>query len=128
MRLEDLDYDLPVERIAQTPAEPRDSARLLVDRGSAAPEHRHVRDLPELLEPGDLLVLNDSKVIPARVHLRRESGAATEVLFLEPRDGERRAWEALARPARKLKVGERLVTADGTPVLRVGERSGETIT
>src|SRR4051812_45905491 len=69
MRLADIDYELPDERIAQHPIEPRDAARLLVDRGSAAPDHRHVRDLPELLGDGDLLVVNDSKVIPARLDL-----------------------------------------------------------
>ncbi|MGB7880929.1 MAG: S-adenosylmethionine:tRNA ribosyltransferase-isomerase, partial [Ilumatobacteraceae bacterium] len=66
MRIADFDYDLPEDRIAQTPIEPRDTARLLVDRGSAPPEHRHVHDLPELLRAGDLLVLNETRVIPAR--------------------------------------------------------------
>ncbi len=74
VRLEDLDYDLDPALIAQVPIEPRDAARLLVDRGSAAPEHRHVRDLPELLAPGDLVVVNDTKVIPARLRLRRAIG------------------------------------------------------
>src|SRR4051812_13421847 len=72
--LADFDYDLPAERIAQTPAMPRDSARLLVDQGSAAPLHRRFTDLGEFLEPGDLLVVNDTKVIPARLRLRRSSG------------------------------------------------------
>ncbi len=69
MRLDDFDYELPEHRIAQEPVEPRDSARLLVDQGSAAPLHRHVRDLREFLREGDLLVVNDSSVIPARLHL-----------------------------------------------------------
>ena len=64
MQIADFDYELPEDRIAQTPIEPRDSARLLVDRGSAAPEHRHVRDLPELLRAGDLLVLNETQGDP----------------------------------------------------------------
>src|SRR6478735_1364689 len=81
MRLADIDYQLAPERIAQQPIEPRDAARLLVDRGSAAPEHRHVRDLPELLGEGDLVVVNDSKVIPARLQLQRDSGGAAEVLL-----------------------------------------------
>jgi S-adenosylmethionine:tRNA ribosyltransferase-isomerase len=128
MQLSDFDYDLPHERIAQTPLEPRDAARLLVDRGEAPPEHRHVRDLADLLEPGDLLVLNETKVIPARLALRRATGGAAEVLMLEPLDGERRVWEALVRPARKLKVGERLHAGDGTPVVEIGARrdGGET--
>ncbi len=130
MRLADFDYELPPERIAQTPIAPRDAARLLVDRGSAAPEHRHVRDLPDLLEPGDLLVVNETKVIPARLALRRISGGAAEVLMLEPRDGARTTWEALVRPARKLKPGEVLYAADGAPVVEIGERTaaGDTFT
>jgi S-adenosylmethionine:tRNA ribosyltransferase-isomerase len=130
MRLSDFDYELAPERIAQTPIEPRDSARLLVDRGRNAPEHRHVRDLVELLGPGDLLVVNETKVIPARLTLRRASGGAAEVLMLEPLDGERRTWEALVRPARKLKPGEVLHAADGTPVVEIGGRTaaGDTFT
>ena len=130
MRLSDFDYELPPERIAQTPIEPRDAARLLVDRGDAPPEHRHVRDLVELLPPGDLLVLNETKVIPARLALRRATGGAAEVLMLEPLDGERRVWEALVRPARKLKPGETLFAADGTPVVEIGRRTdaGDTFT
>src|SRR3954467_15425540 len=113
MRLADFDYELPPERIAQTPLEPRDSARLLVDRGDAPPEHRHVRDLSALLRPGDVLVLNETKVIPARLALHRATGGAAEVLMLEPLDGERRVWEALIRPARKLRPGETLLAGNG---------------
>jgi S-adenosylmethionine:tRNA ribosyltransferase-isomerase len=130
MELADFDYDLPPERIAQTPIEPRDAARLLVDRGSAAPEHRHVRDLVDVLRPGDLLVVNETKVIPARLALRRSTGGAAEVLMLEPLDGERRTWEALVRPARKLKPGETLFSPDGEPVVEIGGRTpaGDTFT
>ena len=123
MLLSDFDYDLPSERIAQTPLEPRDSARLLVDRGSGPAEHHLVRDLPELLEPGDLLVVNETRVIPARLALRRVTGGKAEVLMLEPLDGERKVWEALIRPARKLKPGERLIAADGTPLVEIGART-----
>jgi S-adenosylmethionine:tRNA ribosyltransferase-isomerase len=122
MRLDDFDYHLPDERIAQHPVEPRDSARLLVDQGSAAPLHRHVHDLDGFLGEGDLLVVNDSRVIPARLHLSRETGGAAEVLLLEPRDGERRVWEAMVRPARKLRQGEELLSA-GEPLVRIGGRS-----
>lgn len=123
MELAEFDYDLPDERIAQTPIEPRDAARLLVDRGDAAPDHRHVRDLVDILRPGDLLVVNETKVIPARLALRRGTGGAAEVLMLEPLDGERRVWEALVRPARKLRPGEILLAPDGTPVVEIGERT-----
>lgn len=123
MRLEEFDYDLPPERIAQVPIEPRDAARLLVDRGSAPPEHRRVADLPELLRPGDVVVVNETKVIPARLRLRRRSGGQAEVLLLEPTDPERRCWEALVRPARRLKAGEVLVADDGRDVLAVGSRT-----
>jgi len=130
MRLSDFDYELPPERIAQTPIEPRDAARLLVDRGSDPPEHRFVHELPQILQPGDLLVINETKVIPARLALQRATGGAAEVLMLEPLDGERRVWEALVRPARRLKRGETLFAPDGTPVAEVGQRtpSGDTFT
>jgi S-adenosylmethionine:tRNA ribosyltransferase-isomerase len=124
VRLADFDYELPAEAIAQTPIEPRDAARLLVDGGSgAAPLHRRVRDLPLLVQPGDLVVVNDSRVIPARVHLRRDTGGAAEVLLLEPLDGTRRVWEALVRPARRLRAGEVLFAADGSAVIEVGHRT-----
>jgi S-adenosylmethionine:tRNA ribosyltransferase-isomerase len=122
VELADFDYHLPDERIAQTPIEPRDAARLLVDRGSGPPDHRHVRDLPELLSPGDLLVLNETRVIPARLRLHRRTGGAAEVLLLEPRSADRRTWEALVRPGGKLDVGEELVV-DGAVIVRMGERT-----
>ncbi len=122
MQIADFDYELPDHRIAQTPIEPRDAARLLVDRGSAPPAHRHVSDLPELLRAGDLLVLNETRVIPARLRLRRTTGGAAEVLLLEPRDADRRVWEALVRPGAKLRVGERLF-ADDVPLVSMGERT-----
>lgn len=127
MRLDDFDYDLPEARIAQTAIEQRDAARLLVDRGSRPPEHRRVRDLPELLEPGDLVVVNDTRVIPARLRLHRSSGGVVEVLLLEclapATDDEPGTWEALVRPGRKLRAGEVLVGADGTPVVEMVARS-----
>lgn len=130
MRLGDFDYELPAERIAQTPIEPRDAARLLVDRGDAPPEHRRVRDLPDILRPGDLVVVNDTKVIPARLAVRRATGGTAEVLMLEPLDAERKVWEALIRPARKLREGEQLEASDGTPIVEIGRRTaaGDTFT
>lgn len=110
----DLDYELPDASIAQTPIEPRDAARLLVDLGADQQvQHRHVRDLPDLLGPGDVLVVNDTRVIPARLHLRKPTGGAVEVLLLERRpEGH---WEALVRPSRRV--------ADGT-VLTLDEAHG----
>ena len=130
MLLSDFDYALPPGRIAQTPIEPRDSARLLVDGGTSGPDHFHVRDLVKILKPGDLLVVNETKVIPARLALQRSTGGAAEVLMLEPLDGERRVWEALVRPARRLKSGEVLFAPDGTPVVEIGGRTaaGDTFT
>lgn len=129
MDITEFDYELPEDRIAQTPIEPRDTARLLVDRGSAGPQHHTVADLPEILREGDLLVLNDTRVIPARLRLRRATGGAAEVLLLEPLDAQRAAWEALVRPGKKLRHGEELF-ADGEPVVRMGERTaaGDTFT
>lgn len=123
MHLDEFDYPLPEELIAQEPAEPRDSARLLVDRGSAGVDHHRVSDLDELLVDGDLLVVNDSRVIPARLRLARHSGGAAEVLLLEPRGDDRRVWEAMVRPARKLRGGERLVTSTGVELIEIGART-----
>jgi S-adenosylmethionine:tRNA ribosyltransferase-isomerase len=95
---------------------------LLVDRGSAAPLHQHVRDLGEFLREGDLLVVNDSRVMPARLRLTRATGGAAEALLLDPLDTDRRIWEALVRPARKLRTGEELLS-DGVPLVRVIRRS-----
>jgi S-adenosylmethionine:tRNA ribosyltransferase-isomerase len=113
VRAADFDYDLPPERIAQTPIEPRDAARLLVDEGPGAPpSHRHVHDLPVLLHPGDLVVVNDTRVLPARLHVQRTTGGSVELLLLEALDDEHRRWEVLARPGRKLHGGERLVAGE----------------
>ena len=107
MDMAQLDYELPEELIAQRPVEPRDASRLLVyRRDSATIEHAVFSDLPELLTD-ELVVVNDSRVVPARLRLRRASGGAVEVLLLEPVAGEG-MWEALARPSRRLRAGERL--------------------
>jgi S-adenosylmethionine:tRNA ribosyltransferase-isomerase len=106
-------YHLPPELIAQEPAEPRDSSRLLVvDRARAGWEDRRFGELPDLLEPGDCLVANESKVIPARLLGTREGdGRPVELLMLRPLTPTR--WEALVRPGRRCRVGARLVVADG---------------
>ena len=106
MRSDELDYDLPPELIAQHPAERRDASRLLVyERATGAVRQRTFADLPDELD-GELVVVNDTKVVPARLNVKRETGGNAEVLLLEPLgDG---VWEALARPSRRLHVGERL--------------------
>jgi S-adenosylmethionine:tRNA ribosyltransferase-isomerase len=105
MRLLDFDYTLPQELIAQQPLEPRDAARLLVlDRHSGGVTHHHVRDLPDLLVRGDLLVANRSRVLPARVRGRLGGGGNAELLLL--RRFAPGHWQALARPARRLRAGD----------------------
>ncbi len=123
MRLEDFDYQLPHELIAQTPIEPRDSARLLIDNGTLSPGHKHVSDFLEFCRDGDVMVVNDTKVIPARVRLVRQTGGGAEVLLLERHSSERNTWEALVRPAKRLRLGEILYASDGTALVRIGERT-----
>ncbi len=110
MRVDLFDFDLPEASIALRPAEPRGSARLLVVAPGAAPADRTVRELPDLLRPGDALVFNDTRVIPARLHgVRTRPGAPgqrTEVM-LHLREGPDR-WRAFARPAKRLAPGDRL--------------------
>jgi S-adenosylmethionine:tRNA ribosyltransferase-isomerase len=112
------DYDLPAEAIAQVPIEPRDAARLLVDRGPRRPiEHRIVADLPELIEPGDVLVVNTSRVLPARLQVRKPTGGAVEVLLLE--ETAPGTWDALVRQSRRVRPGTKLTIGDDL-VLEVG--------
>jgi S-adenosylmethionine:tRNA ribosyltransferase-isomerase len=102
-----LEYDLPEELVAQHPVDPRDASRLLVyRRGARAIEHRAFADLPDLLA-GELVVVNDSRVVPARLRLRRPTGGAVEVLLVE-RAGEDGVWEGLVKPSRRLRAGDRL--------------------
>lgn len=101
------DYELPAELIAQQPVEPRDSSRLLVvDRAGQLLADHVFSDIPDLLRPGDLLVMNSSRVLNARMFVRRQSGGRVELLFLEERDPD--IWNVLAKPARRLKAGEKL--------------------
>jgi S-adenosylmethionine:tRNA ribosyltransferase-isomerase len=110
MRSDELDYDLPEELIAQRPLERRDESRLLVyERETGAVRHRRFAELSEELR-GELVVVNDTRVVPARIRARRPSGGEAEVLLLEPVGaGE---WEALARPSRRLRAGDRLGPAE----------------
>ena len=111
MRTSELDYDLPPELIAQRPLARRDDSRLLVhDRATGSTRHRRFRDLPGELPAGALVVVNDTRVVPARLRGRRPTGGEAEVLLLEPvGDG---LWEALARPSRRLRVGMRIGAAE----------------
>jgi S-adenosylmethionine:tRNA ribosyltransferase-isomerase len=131
MKLSELDYELPPELIAQHPLERRHDSRLLVfDRASGEIRHRRFFELPHELEPNELVVVNDTRVLPARIRLERPRG---EVLLLEP-TGADGLWEALARPTRRLRAGRRygpveLVEelGDGRWLLRLrGEPAGET--
>lgn len=122
VRVEELRYDLPEAAIAQRPVEPRDSARLLVAFASEV-AHASVADLPAWIGPGDLLVVNDTRVLPARLRLLKGTGGAVEVLLLAPTAPDRRSWEALVRPGRRVAPGTVLFDHAGRPVLTVGEQA-----
>jgi S-adenosylmethionine:tRNA ribosyltransferase-isomerase len=122
VELSDIDYDLPEGLIAQKPIEPRDSARLLTDVDAAGIRHLSVGDLHTLVRPGDVIVVNDTRVLPARLALNRKTGGAAEVLLLEQRSPDGRLWEAMVKPARKLKEGE-LLEYFGKRVVRIGPRT-----
>src|SRR4051794_38155665 len=108
MKSSELDYELPRELIAQRPLERRDASRLLVyERASGAVRHRRFDELPEELPGGALTVVNDTRVLPARLRLQRPGGGEAEVLLLE-RLGSNGLWEGLARPTRRLRPGQRL--------------------
>lgn len=112
MKTSDFDYELPPELIAQTPLERRDASRLMtLDKDTGEIGHRHFYELPSLLRPGDCLVLNDSRVLPARLIGHRESGGAAEVLLLT--DKGDKTWECLVRPGRKLREGAKVHFGDG---------------
>ena len=112
MKTSDFTYDLPEELIAQTPSERRDASRLLVlDKNTGAMEHRHFYDLPDYLRPGDCLVLNDSRVIPARLFGVRPTGGAVEVVLLKELGDDR--WECLSRPGKKMRPGTEVRFGDG---------------
>jgi S-adenosylmethionine:tRNA ribosyltransferase-isomerase len=125
MRLSDFDYELPERLIAQEPALPRDASRLLVvPRGGGPFRHLRFSALPDLIEPGDLLVLNDTRVIPARLVGTKESGGRCELLLLEPLDGPGGAlWRAMGQSSKPLRRGSRL--AFGGLSAAVEEAEGE---
>ena len=112
MKTHDFWYDLPEELIAQTPLEQRDSSRLLkLDRNTGAVEHCHFYDIIDSLKPGDCLVMNDSRVLPARLLGHRPTGGAVEVLLL--RDLGSKKWECLCKPGRKMQVGNEVIFGNG---------------
>ena len=112
MKTHDFWYDLPEDLIAQTPLEQRDTSRLCVlDRASGEVTHRHFYDVIEYLQPGDCLVMNDSRVLPARLLGHRPTGGAVEVLLL--RDLGDKKWECLCKPGRKMQVGNEVIFGDG---------------
>ena len=120
MNTHDFWYDLPEELIAQTPLEQRDSSRLLcLDRVTGKVEHKHFYDIIDRLNPGDCLVMNDSRVLPARLLGKRPTGGAIEVLLLRDLGGKR--WECLVRPGRKMQVGHQVIFGDGELTATVAE-------
>ncbi|WP_010651026.1 tRNA preQ1(34) S-adenosylmethionine ribosyltransferase-isomerase QueA [Oceanobacillus massiliensis] len=113
MNIEDFDFDLPEELIAQTPLKERTASRLLVfNRQTKQTEHRHFSDIKDYLKKGDCLVLNDTRVLPARLYgIKQDTGAKIEVLLLHQEEQD--TWEVLTKPARKVKLGTELIFGDG---------------
>ena len=117
--MQDFDYDLPAELIAQAPEDQRDASRLMTVQRQSSPDevpappfaHHVFADLPELLAPGDLLVMNDTRVLAARVAGRRATGGAVELLFVAPESDSANEWRALVRPAKRVRAGEDLTVA-----------------
>jgi len=122
VQLADIDYSLPDHFIAQVPMEPRDAARLLVYVNGTV-EHHKVSDITDFLQEGDVLVVNETRVLPSRLSLLRSTGGRVEVLLLEPLQEDDSEWEALIRPGRKMRVGEFLTSATGEEFAEVLGRS-----
>ena len=122
MRTDLFDYELPPEAVAQTPVEPRHAARMLVDMGAGI-SHRRVAELGQMLQPGDVVVVNNTKVLAARLRLYKPTGGAVEVLLLEP-TGNGDEWQALVRPSRRVPTGTKL-ELDGRRLVEVGEPVGD---
>ena len=128
MRTQDFWYDLPEELIAQTPLQQRDSSRLLVlDKESGEIQHRHFYDIIDFLKPGDCLVMNNSRVLPARLLGHRPTGGAVEVLLL--RDLGDKKWECLCKPGRKMQVGNEVIFGNGelTAVVAAVQEDGNRV-
>jgi S-adenosylmethionine:tRNA ribosyltransferase-isomerase len=125
MRIEDFDYELPEELIAQTPLDQRDSCRLMVlDRTKGTIEHRHFYDILEYLDPGDCLVLNDSRVIPARLYgIKEGTGAHIELLLIKRIEGD--MWECLMKPGKRLHEGDTVILGGRTDTVPAGTEAPE---
>ena len=121
VHIDEFAYELPDELIAQLPVEPRDASRMLVDLDGVA-HHHQTRDLAAFVRPGDVIVVNDTRVLPARLRFRRPTGGAGEILLLEERSPS--TWEALVRPSRRLPVGLRVVFGPDLAVT-FGDELGE---
>ena len=112
MKLEEFDYELPEELIAQIPIEKRDESRLMIlDREKREIEHKTIKNIIEYLEPGDCIVRNNTKVIPARLYGKKDTGANVEFVLLKQLDGD--IWESIVRPGNKLKIGAKVNFGDG---------------
>jgi S-adenosylmethionine:tRNA ribosyltransferase-isomerase len=122
VRTDDFDYHLPDDRIAQRPTARGASRMLVLDRSDGAVDHRRVADLPDYLAAGDVVLLNDTRVIPARLEARRPTGRRFEVLLLRELDD--RTWECLLRPSSRARVAERLMLDDDSEVEVVASRGG----
>lgn len=128
MKTHDFYYDLPEELIAQTPLEKRDTSRLmLLDRTTGQVQHKHFYDILDYLNPGDCLVMNDSRVLPARLLGHRPTGGAVEVLLL--RDLGNKCWECLCKPGRKMQVGSEVIFGNGelTAVVKEVQDTGNRV-
>ena len=128
MKTHDFFYDLPEDLIAQTPLEKRDTSRLmLLDRATGQVQHKHFYDILDYLNPGDCLVMNDSRVLPARLLGHRPTGGAVEVLLL--RDFGNKCWECLCKPGRKMQVGNEVIFGNGelTAVVKEVQETGNRV-
>lgn len=124
MKLSDFVYDLPEDRIAQTPVEPRDHSRLMVvHRADHSIEHRHFYDIIDYLNPGDVLVVNETRVIPARLIGERPTGGACEILLLKQLAPKK--WETLVRPGKKLKPGAQVIFGGGRLVATIAQTTSD---
>ena len=120
MKVSEFNYELPEELIAQTPIEKRDESRLMVlDREKQTIEHKTFKDIIDYLEPGDCLVRNNTKVIPARIYGKKETGAKVEFLLLKNIEGD--IWESIVRPGNKLHIGTKVIFGDGLLIAEILE-------
>ena len=118
MKVSDFNYDLPEELIAQTPLEKRDESRLMVlDRKNKTIEHKKFKDIIDYLEPGDCLVRNNTKVLPARIYGKKETGANVEFLLLNNIEGD--IWETKVRPGNKLHIGTKVIFGEGKLIAEI---------